>query len=83
MTQIAPFSSDFHAGLLDANRAATGSAKLPSPLDLRPIGRTWVDRAMVGIEVAFATHLLQAWTAEPIVEAPIHRLNDQPCLEMP
>ena len=83
--QIAPFAADLDIGLINPDRAAVGSSKLPQPfLDHRSISQyPAVDRAMIDLETPFAKHLFQISITQRISQIPGNRLYNQPCLEMP
>ncbi len=83
--QIAPFAADLDIGLINPDRAAMGSTKLPQPfLDDRCISQyPAVDRAMIDLEAPLAKHLFQVTIAERVAQVPGNRLYNQPGLEMP
>src|SRR5699024_2632928 len=83
--QIAPFAAELDIGLINPDRAAMGSTKLPQPfLDDRCISQyPAVDRAMIDLEAPLAKHLFQVTIAERVAQAPGNRLYNQPGHEMP
>ncbi len=75
--QIAPFAADLDIGLINPDRAAMGSTKLPQPfLDDRCISQyPAVDRAMIDLEAPLAKHLFQVTIAERVAQVPGNRLG--------